>query len=604
MPPMGDPSLEQVLRWAAPGEILAGKYRVERTLGRGGMGVVVAARHVQLGTRVALKFLLPKVLDSPELVARFHREAQTASLIASEHVTRVLDVGSLSDGCPFIVMEYLDGSDLASMLRARGPLPIADAVDYTLQVCEALAVAHAAGIVHRDLKPANLFLVEAPDGSPHIKIVDFGISKKQGLEGDVALTQTDSAIMGSPAYIAPEQIRSQRNVDGRADIWSLGASLYEMLSGQLPFMAENLGGMLAAILSDAPIPLRSVRPEVPPGLEAAVLACLEKAVAARPANVALLAQRLGPFGSARAAASVERTMGVVARTTGGLVHAQGSVDLARAASGQRPSAAAVAPPPPAPPSFAGGTQPMGSYRRAAPSASDAEAPPPSARTSVMVAPSAAQSNAMAAPPPAASSVIAAPPPAFSPSAMAAQPSSRPSESASQPAPQRALIEPMQAPAPSDVAAQMPPQERPSPGAWAQASGQLAPPPRRSVLPWVAGLGGVASLLAIAIWLVARGSSPPAGPSEGTPAATASAAASATSTSAATPSIEPSAQASAAPAEPAPSASEVAPVVSANPAPSAKPAASGKAVGVAVAPTKPRPSGAATSDLNKLIQNRR
>ncbi len=595
MPSMGDPSLEQVLRTAAPGEILAGKYRVERTLGRGGMGVVVAARHVQLGTRVALKFLLPKVLDSPELVARFHREAQTASLIASEHVTRVLDVGALSDGCPFIVMEYLDGSDLASMLRARGPLPIADAVDYTLQVCEALAVAHAAGIVHRDLKPANLFLVELPDGSPHIKIVDFGISKKQGLEGDVALTQTDSAIMGSPAYIAPEQIRSQRNVDGRADIWSLGASLYEMLSGQLPFMAENLGGMLAAILSDAPVPLRSVRPEVPPGLEAAVLACLEKAVAARPANVALLAQRLGPFGSARAAASVERTMGVVARTTGGLVHSQVSADIARAASGLRPPAAAAAPPPPAPQSFAGGTQPMGSYRRAAPSASDAEAPPPSARTSVM-----------AAPPPVPSNAIAAPPPAFSPGAMAAQRSSQPSESALQPAQHRALIEPIQAPAQSNVAAQMPPQERPiaSAGAWAQASGQLAPPPRRSILPWVAVLGGAASLLAIAIWLVARGSSQPAGPSEGTPAAAVSAAASATSTPAATPSIEPSAQASADPAEPAPSASEVAPVASANPAASAKPTASGKAVGVAAAPTKPRPSGAGTSDLNKLIQNRR
>lgn len=290
------------------GEILAGKYRIEQVLGQGGMGVVVAARHLHLDEYVAIKFLLPDALRSEEAVARFAREARAAVKIKSEHVARVTDVGTLESGSPYMVMEYLDGRDLGMIVQESGALPVELAVDHVLQACEAIAEAHSLGIIHRDLKPANLFLVHRADGSPCVKVLDFGISKltKGGSTGpDLSMTKT-TAVMGSPLYMSPEQMASSRNVDPRSDIWALGAILHELLSGQVPFMADTMPQLCAMILQSPPPALRSLRSDIPEGLEAAILRCLEKDPGARFGNVAELCVALVPFGSRSSRLSTER----------------------------------------------------------------------------------------------------------------------------------------------------------------------------------------------------------------------------------------------------------------------------------------------------------
>src|SRR5258706_970099 len=235
------------------GEVLAGKYRIERVLGLGGMGIVVAARHVQLDQHVALKFLLPEALANKDVVQRFAREARAAAKIQSEHVARVIDVGTLDTGSPYMVMEYLEGSDLAHILQERGRLPFYEPVDYVLQACEAIAEAHAAGIVHRDLKPANLFLARRTNGRSIVKVLDFGISKvTKGSQDDLSLTKTTS-LVGSPLYMSPEQMTSARLTDTRSDIWALGVILYELVSGHTPFTAESVTGIVAAILPNEPM---------------------------------------------------------------------------------------------------------------------------------------------------------------------------------------------------------------------------------------------------------------------------------------------------------------------------------------------------------------
>jgi len=282
------------------GEIVAGKYRLDRVLGRGGMGLVMAATHVQLQQRVALKFLRADMLENPQVVARFTREAQAAARIQGPHVARVLDVGELPSGAPYMVMEYLDGDDLERTLRRRGALPIAEAVDILLQGAEAVAEAHTLGIVHRDLKPANLFLARYPGGREVVKVLDFGISKVQEPAGSPGLTQP-AAMFGSPPYMAPEQVRSARAADPRSDIWSLGAVLYELLTLSVPFPADSYQAQFAAILLNEPAPPRATRPEIPPELEAAILRCLHKDPAQRFQEVASLAFALAPFGSASSA---------------------------------------------------------------------------------------------------------------------------------------------------------------------------------------------------------------------------------------------------------------------------------------------------------------
>ena len=296
-----------------PGDVLGGKFRIERVLGQGGMGVVVEAFHLQLEQRVALKFLLPGALAFPETVARFAREARAAAKIRSEHVARVIDVGALDTGSPYIVMEYLEGQDLSQLLRARGSVTVAEATAFVLQACEALAEAHAAGIVHRDLKPANLFLARYPDGTPCVKILDFGISKISGGSSgrDFDMTRT-TAILGSPYYMSPEQMRSTRAVDARADIWALGVILYELVSGRVPFDADTMPLLCGMVLQEAPAPLTGLTETGFAAFERVVMRCLEKDSGARYQSVAELAEALALFAPPEAQRSLDR----VARLSG------------------------------------------------------------------------------------------------------------------------------------------------------------------------------------------------------------------------------------------------------------------------------------------------
>jgi len=319
----------------AEGEVVAGKYKIERLLGQGGMGVVVAAMHIHLRQRVAIKFLLPDA--EKDLVTRFMREARASAKLKSEHVARVMDVAELSEAlgrAPYMVMEYLDGSDLSRVLRKRGALPVEDAVDYLLQACEAIAEAHSVGIIHRDLKPANLFLTKAADGSACVKVLDFGISKDTSDpigDEDEQLTRT-TAVLGSPYYMAPEQMRSTRTVDARADIWSIGVILYQLVTKVVPFKAPGFVELALMVVNDEPRKPTEHRPDLPPALEAAILRALRKNPAERFATVAELAAAIAPFGRAGAMTSAER----IARTQG-----------APPPSLERPSGLSLVPPLPA-----------------------------------------------------------------------------------------------------------------------------------------------------------------------------------------------------------------------------------------------------------------
>ncbi len=286
------------------GEILAGKYQVEDVLGVGGMGVVVAAKHLQLEQKVALKFLRPEAMQSKEAVERFTREARSAVRLKSEHVAKVTDVGTLDSGAPYMVMEYLDGADLSRVVEATGSITIEESVHFVLQACEAIAEAHSLGIIHRDLKPQNLFVTRRVDGQPLVKVLDFGISKTLDTQSGLSLTRT-SSIMGSPLYMSPEQMRSSKNVDQRSDIWALGVILYELLTGRVPFEAEAIPELCLKVVQDAAESPKSIRAEIPEGLSAVVLKCLEKNPSNRFANVAEFAAAIEPY-SVLARGSSER----------------------------------------------------------------------------------------------------------------------------------------------------------------------------------------------------------------------------------------------------------------------------------------------------------
>ncbi len=290
------------------GSVVGGKLRIERILGQGGMGVVAIAMHLQLEQRVAVKVLHDQLAADPATVERFLREARTPMRMRSEHVCRVLDVGQLEGGAPYIVMELLAGSDLHALVRARGPLSLATATDYVLQAMVAVAEAHALGIVHRDLKPANLFLARAIDGSPLVKVLDFGIAKSPA-RGDVQLTST-AAVLGSPGYMSPEQLRSAKDVDARSDIWALGTILYELVSARLPFPAQSVTELAMKVAVDPPEPL-----DVDPAFRAIVFRCLEKDPARRYQELGALARDLAPFGGPRGTALAELIGKLLARTS-------------------------------------------------------------------------------------------------------------------------------------------------------------------------------------------------------------------------------------------------------------------------------------------------
>jgi serine/threonine-protein kinase len=313
-----DPSMPRSDAWSPPyaaGDVVADKYRVEQLIGSGGMAWVFEATHLMLQKRVALKFMrVDPDADNTEALARFRREARAAACISGEATARVMDVGALDDGSPFLVMEYLEGRDLDTLVAGRTRLPIETAVDYAIQACEGLAETHAAGIVHRDLKPANLFLTQGADGSLRVKLLDFGVAKFDETAGARAGGATESpsvtsaqALVGSPVYMSPEQMRSSRCVDGRTDIWSMGVILYELLAlGRSPFKAATLPEICARVLDGTPAPLAPVRPDVPRALEAVILRCLEKDPSRRFQTAAELAGALVPFGPPDAGARADR----------------------------------------------------------------------------------------------------------------------------------------------------------------------------------------------------------------------------------------------------------------------------------------------------------
>ncbi len=303
--------------WSPPyahGDVVGGKYRIEQLVGSGGMAWVFQATHLTLGKRVAIKFLRAgAAADSAEARARFHREGLTAASISGEAIARVLDVGTVDDGAPFLVMEFLEGCDLDRVIGEKKRLSIAMAVHLAIEACEGLAETHAAGVVHRDLKPANLFLTRASDGARRVKLLDFGISKFEVPPTDGAMTRT-GALVGSPVYMSPEQMRSSRRVDHRTDIWSMGVILYELLAeGRSPFFAATLPEICARILDEKPAPLMSIRPDMPRALDAVVRRCLEKDPARRFQTVADLAEALLPFAPPDARALARRIRGILAR---------------------------------------------------------------------------------------------------------------------------------------------------------------------------------------------------------------------------------------------------------------------------------------------------
>lgn len=296
---------------SGPGTVLDGRFEILSTLGNGSMSVVVSARHLQLRQKVAIKLLRAEYASRPDVVTRFLREARAAASLRNEHVVSVTDVGMLPTGVPYMIMEYLQGTDLAAHLATHGALQVDQAVDYVLQLLEALADAHRAGIVHRDIKPANLRLTTREDGSALIKVLDFGVSKLTGPEYTAQGLTMHSPLLGSPAYMSPEQIKNPSDVDARTDIWSVGVVLYELVTGHLPFSGRSAADLITSICSPVPTPISGLISRAPIELVGVIGRCLDKNQDRRYASVQELARALSPFvRTAAAQVSLDRVVGM------------------------------------------------------------------------------------------------------------------------------------------------------------------------------------------------------------------------------------------------------------------------------------------------------
>jgi len=280
---------------ARVGEVVGEKYRLVRLLGEGGMGSVYEARHDVIGRRFAVKFLHAELAGHPEILARFRREAQAAGSLENENIAAVTDFGSSPDGAPYIVMEFLEGEDLAKTLARNGPLPISRSAHILIQVCRGLTAAHARGIVHRDLKPENLLLQQRGDGGDLVKILDFGIAKLKSTEHRPEAATRTGITLGTPYYMPPEQARGQKELDERADIYALGVILFELLSGQKPHNGENYNAILYSILMGSAPRIEQFRPDLPPELAAVVHRAMASEANQRYQSVSELAQALAPF---------------------------------------------------------------------------------------------------------------------------------------------------------------------------------------------------------------------------------------------------------------------------------------------------------------------
>ncbi len=261
------------------GEVLAGRYKITRKIGEGGMGAVYEAEHQLIGKRVAVKVLLDKFAGDKDVVARLQHEARIASSIGHPSIVDVTDFGKTPDGRSYAIMEYLEGEALASLIAREAPLPPERVLPIVKQIANALGAAHRKGIVHRDVKPENVFLVRDGQGPERVKVVDFGISKlvKSGDPAQQRLTQT-GIVLGTPLYMSPEQARGEEQLDHRVDVYALGVILYEALTGEVPFRGSNYLGVISQVLTLEPVPPRVLRPElsITEALERVVMRTLAK----------------------------------------------------------------------------------------------------------------------------------------------------------------------------------------------------------------------------------------------------------------------------------------------------------------------------------------